>query len=88
LHQRPVFLDDVEAELDVVGAVAGEGVEADFDELDAPGLFRDGLFFDFFDDRPNKMNFVHNPISVSANWRNCCPFVTHKATSYWQAGTP
>lgn len=57
-----ILFDDVEAELDVVAAVAGEGVEADADAFYMAGLLGSGLFFDGFQDSADKMNFMHNSI--------------------------
>ena len=48
--ERPVVFYDVEAKPDVIGAVAGEGVEADFNPLHLARFLSGGLLF----------NSVHN----------------------------
>lgn len=63
IPERGKFLfDDVEAELDVVATMAGEGVETDADAYYMAGLLGSGLFFDGFQDSADEMNFMHNSI--------------------------
>lgn len=59
LHKWVALLDDVEAESNMIDAVAGECVEANFQPLHALRLLRSGLFFHRVNDGLNQMNFVH-----------------------------
>jgi len=71
-HERAVLFYDVKTEPDVVAAVAGKRVAADFDKRDAFGFLRDSLFFNGLDDGLDEMNFVHNSfaddIDLSNQW--------------------
>jgi hypothetical protein len=59
LEEGALFLDDLKTELHVLGAVAGERVETDFNELDAFGALRGGLFFNGVNNGADEMDFVH-----------------------------
>jgi hypothetical protein len=59
LDERDFFFDDIEAELHVVAAMAGQGVETDFDRFHAFGLLLNRFFFNGFQNGADEMNFVH-----------------------------
>jgi hypothetical protein len=63
LDQRDFLFDNIEAELHVVAAVAGERIEPDVDEFYPFGLLRRGLFLNGFQYGANEMNFVHKCLS-------------------------
>src|ERR1035437_8462778 len=71
-EQAAVFLHQVETELHVIAAVAGERVETDLDELDAPGVLRGGLFLNGVNDGADEMDFVHRIWTKVARPANIC----------------
>jgi hypothetical protein len=59
-QQRTILLHDVEAEADVVCAVAGERIEADGDGFYVTRLLSCGLFFNRLNDGADKGDFMHS----------------------------
>lgn len=59
LNERMLNFYDVETETDVIGAVAGKGIEANFYRFDPARFFRGGFFFDGVHNCADEGNFVH-----------------------------
>ena len=59
LGKAAFFFYNVETETDVVAAMAGERVKADFNGFDTLRVLCGGLLFDGVNDVADKMNFMH-----------------------------
>ena len=66
LDQLALPFYDFKTELHVLGAVAREWVETDFDEFDAFGALRGGLLFNCVNDGADEVDFVHKMSLKSA----------------------
>jgi len=59
-EELAAVFDHVETELDMVGTVAGQRVEADPDKGNPFGVLSSGFFLHEFDDGLDEVNFMHN----------------------------
>jgi hypothetical protein len=84
LHELAFLSDDLKTELHVLGAVAGERVETDFDEFDAFGALRGGLFLNRINDGADEMDFVHKMFfkSATASCAGQCAKAGHRLAKH------